>query len=149
MQRFQGKVALITGASAGIGAATSRRLAEEGASLFLLDVNRDGLEATAKECAELGAEVEHRLCDVSSEEEVRAAVAACVERHGRLDTLINIAGILLLEHFENIGVEQFRRILDVNLVGTFLTCQAALPHLRESGGNIVNTSSTSALEPRL
>lgn len=145
MRRFDGKVVFVTGAAAGIGRATAERLAEEGASLYLVDVARDGLDETAKLCAERGAAVAHDLCDVSDEEQVRANVAACVERFGRLDVLVNVAGILLLEHFEKIPVEKFRKILDVNLVGTFLLCQAALPHLRESGGNIVNTSSTSAL----
>ena len=76
---------------------------------------------------------------------MRANVAACVERFGRLDTLCNIAGILLLDHFENISVDRFRRVIEVNLVGTFAFCQAALPHLLASKGSIVNTSSTSAL----
>ncbi len=145
MRRFEGKVVFLTGASAGIGRATAERLAEEGASLYLVDVARDGLDETAKLCAEHGAEVAQDLCDVSDGEQVHANIAACVERFGRLDVLVNVAGILLLEHFEKIPVEKFRRILDVNLIGTFLLCQAAIPHLRESGGNIVNTSSTSAL----
>jgi meso-butanediol dehydrogenase/(S,S)-butanediol dehydrogenase/diacetyl reductase len=145
MRRFEGKVAFVTGAAAGIGRATALRLAEEGAALMLVDVAREGLEETAKRCAESGAAVEQRLCDVSDEAQVRECIEACVSRHGRLDVLCNIAGILLLEHFEKIPLEKFRRVLEVNLVGTFALCQAALPHLLESRGNIVNTSSTSAL----
>lgn len=145
MERFDGKVAFLTGAAAGIGRATAERLAAEGANLYLVDVARDGLDETVKLCSERGAEVAHDLCDVSDESQVQRNVAACVERFGRLDVLVNVAGILLLEHFEKIPVEKFRQVLEVNLVGTFLLCQAALPHLRESGGNIVNTSSTSAL----
>ncbi|NNL65459.1 MAG: SDR family oxidoreductase [Myxococcales bacterium] len=145
MQRFDGKVAFVTGAAAGIGRATAERLASEGAALFLVDVAREGLEETAKLCAERGASVEQRLCDVSDEGQVKECIAACVAHHGRLDVLCNIAGILLLEHFDQIPLEKFRRVLEVNLVGTFALCQAALPHLLESGGNIVNTSSTSAL----
>lgn len=145
MRRFDGKVAFVTGAAAGIGRATAERLADEGAGLYLVDLARDGLDETAKLCAERGAEVAQDLCDISDEEQVRANVGACVERFGRLDVLVNVAGILLLEHFEKIPVEKFRKVLEVNLVGTFLVCQAALPHLRESGGSIVNTSSTSAL----
>jgi len=145
MERFRGKTALVTGAAAGIGQACALRLANEGASLFLVDVAAAGLEDTVKRCREAGAEVESALCDVSVEAQVRASVQACVDRFGRLDVLANIAGILLLEHFDRITPEQFRRVLEVNLVGPFLLCQAALPHLLESRGNIVNISSTSAL----
>lgn len=145
MKRFEGKVAFVTGAAAGIGRATAIRLASEGASLHLVDVAADGLAETAKLCEETGAEVAFARCDVTVEAEVQANVAACVERFGRLDTLCNIAGILLLDHFPRISVDQFRRVLEVNLVGTFALCQAALPHLLETKGSIVNTSSTSAL----
>jgi len=145
MKRFEGRVAFVTGAAAGIGRATALRLASEGASLYLVDVATEGLEETAKLCEEAGVAVVSSRCDVTSEEDVRSNVAACVERFGRLDVLCNIAGILLLDHFANITVDQFRRVLEVNLVGTFSVCQAALPHLLESKGSIVNTSSTSAL----
>jgi len=145
MRRFEGKVALITGAAAGIGRATAQRLAEEGASLFLVDVARDGLAETEKRCAAAGAAVASAPCDVSNPEQVEAAVRACVDRFGRLDALLNIAGVLLLEHAHATTVDQFERILRINLTGTFLCCKAALPHLLASKGNIVNTSSTSAL----
>jgi meso-butanediol dehydrogenase / (S,S)-butanediol dehydrogenase / diacetyl reductase len=145
MQRFDGKVAFVTGAAAGIGRATAVRLASEGASLYLVDVAAAGLEETAKLCEAEGASVVAARCDVTSEEDIRSNVAACIERFGRLDTLCNIAGILLLDHFANITADQFRRVLEVNLVGTFMLSQAALPHLIESKGSIVNTSSTSAL----
>ena len=145
MRRFEGKVAFVTGAAAGIGRATAIRLASEGASLYLVDVAEPGLVETAALCEKEGARVGHSLCDVTEEDKVRASIQACIDLHGRLDVLCNIAGILLLDHFEKITVERFRRVLEVNLVGTFLFCQAALPHLLESRGNIVNTSSTSAL----
>jgi NAD(P)-dependent dehydrogenase (short-subunit alcohol dehydrogenase family) len=145
MNRFDGKVAFITGAAAGIGRATALRLGSEGASLYLVDVEADGLAETAKLCEAEGAEVVAVTCDITSEDDVREAIQACVDRFGRLDTLCNIAGILLLDHFDKITPDQFRRVLEVNLVGTFMLCQAALPHLLKSKGSIVNTSSTSAL----
>lgn len=143
--RMQGKVAFITGAAAGIGRATALRLASEGASVWVVDVAMEGLEETQKLCAETGAECEASRCDVTDEADIRRNVDACIERFGRLDALCNIAGILLLDHFRNITADQFRRVLEVNLVGTFMLSQAALPHLIETQGCIVNTSSTSAL----
>lgn len=145
MRRFEGKVAFVTGAAGGIGRATALRLAEEGAALHLIDLAEAGLQETAEHCAARGAQVARARCDVTDEADARRNVAACVERFGRLDVLCNIAGIILLERFERITVAQFRKVLDVNLVGTFILCQAALPHLLASRGAIVNTSSTSAL----
>lgn len=145
MRRFDGKVAFLTGAAAGIGRATAERLAREGGSLHLVDLAEEGLRETATLCEAQGAAVSFARCDVTQEAQVRANVQACVERFGRLDVLCNIAGIILLQHFDRITVDQFRKVLEVNLVGTFIACQAALPHLLASRGAIVNTSSTSAL----
>jgi NAD(P)-dependent dehydrogenase (short-subunit alcohol dehydrogenase family) len=145
MRRFEGKVALITGAAAGIGRATAERLASEGASLFLTDVARDGLAETAQRCSALGAAVATQVCDVGDEAQATASVQACVDRFGKLDALCNIAGILLLKHLADISVAEFERVMRVNLTGTFVMCRAAMPHLLLSKGAIVNTSSTSAL----
>ena len=137
--------ALITGAASGIGRATAERLASEGASVFLVDLAKEGLEESARRCAAQGAAVESAPCDVSREEQVNDAVARCLDRFGRLDVLVNVAGILLLAHTHETTLAQWQKILDVNLTGTFLFCRAALPHLLASHGNIVNTSSTSAI----
>lgn len=145
MQRFDGKVALVTGAAAGIGEATALRLAQEGASLYLLDVAPEALEGSVKACSAAGAEVDSALCDVGDAAQAVAAVQACVSRFGGLDVLVNVAGILSLDHTHELDLEKWNRVININLTGTFVLCQAALPHLLERRGNIVNTSSTSAL----
>jgi NAD(P)-dependent dehydrogenase (short-subunit alcohol dehydrogenase family) len=143
--RLEGRVVLVTGAASGIGRATAERMAREGARLVCADVQAEPLDAIVKSLVAQGAEAEGRLCDVADPEQVAATVAFAVERFGRLDCLCNIAGILLMEHFHETSPESWRRILDVNLTGTYLMCRAALPHLLASRGCIVNASSTSAL----
>lgn len=146
MDRFSGKVVLITGAASGIGRASALRMASEGASILCTDVQEDAVLATAREADGLGTgTVEARLCDVTSPAEVEASVTACVERFGQLDSLCNVAGILRTDHTHELKLDDWNRVLAVNLTGTFLACQAALPHLLASRGSIVNTASTSAL----
>jgi meso-butanediol dehydrogenase / (S,S)-butanediol dehydrogenase / diacetyl reductase len=128
MKRFEGKVALVTGAASGIGKATAARLAEEGAIVAAVDLK----------------DVEH-ICDISEEDQVAATVAAVVARHDRLDVLCNVAGILRADHTHELALVDWDRILRVNLTGTFLMCRAAIPHLVKTRGCIVNTSSTAAL----
>jgi meso-butanediol dehydrogenase/(S,S)-butanediol dehydrogenase/diacetyl reductase len=145
LQRFDGKVVLITGAASGIGLATTERIAREGGTVLCADVQSEAVQASAKLASGLGARAEATTCDVSDPAQVRSCVAACIDRFGRIDVLCNIAGILRFGHTHELALEEWNQILSVNLTGTFLMCQAALPHLVESQGNIVNMSSTSAL----
>ena len=145
IRRFEDKVALVTGAASGIGRATSLRFAEEGAKVFCVDLQAEEVERTAKSAAEIGAEAQAHVCDVADPQAAAACVQACVDRFGRLDVLCNVAGILRFDYFQDLDLDDWNRILAVNLTGTFLMCRAAIPHLLDSGGNIVNTSSTSAL----
>ena len=145
MSRFTGKVALITGAASGIGRAVTLRLAREGAQVLALDVQDEGLAETAGLAAESGGAVVARLGDVSSVAECRAAVAECVQRFGRLDVLGNVAGIARGEHVTDVTEAEYRQMMGVNVDGYFFLAQAAIPHLLETSGNIVNIASNAGL----
>lgn len=145
MKRFNDKVALVTGAGSGIGRAVAVRLAAEGAAVFCVDVSAEHLAATQALITQAGGRALTHVCDVSNEDAVRACVQACIDALGRLDHLSNMAGILRFDHFHETALADFRRIVAVNLEGTFLMCREAIPHLLRVGGNIVNAASTSSL----
>ena len=145
MNRFEGKSALLTGAASGIGRAVSVRLASEGARVFAIDINADGLAETASLVTDAGGQATTRVVDVSDREACFAAVAAAVEAHGGLDVLGNIAGIAAAHHVTEVSEAEYRRMMGVNLDGPFFLSQAAIPHLLESDGNIVNIASNAGL----
>lgn len=143
MNRFEGKIALITGAGSGIGRAVAVRIAEEGGTVFAVDVD----EATLKETASLaGDNFGSHVADVSDPDACDATVAACLDTFGRLDVLGNIAGIYRSAHTPDMPRDVYRRVMSVNLDGPFYLCQASIPHLLESGGNIVNMASNSGIQ---
>ncbi len=142
MERFENKVVLVTGAASGIGRAATERIAREHGRVYCADVNAEALGDVAARVAELGGQGASRVCDVSKVADCRATVAACVERFGRVDALVNMAGIIRMGHTEDFSVETWQQVLDINLSGTFYMCQAAIPHLLEVKGNIVNAASS-------
>lgn len=144
MERLQGRVAVVTGAASGIGRATAVRLAEEGAVIVALDITEEGLATTRADCPD-GAVVDTVVGDVTDRDLAPRVVSWVVERHGHLDVLANVAGILRTAHTHEHSLEVWDRVLAVNLTGTFAFCRAALPALVESHGAIVNVSSTAAL----
>ncbi len=129
MKRFEGKVALVTGAASGIGKATAARLAEEGAKVAAVDI-AGGVDFT---------------CDISDEAQVASMVSAVLARFDRLDVVCNVAGVLRADHTHELSLDNWERIIRINLTGTFLVCRQTIPHLLETRGAIVNTSSTAAL----
>jgi len=130
VKRLEGKVALVSGATGGIGAAVVDRLTEEGAVVVASDITppSGGVE-----------------CDVTDEASCAAAVAEVLDRHGRLDVLANVAGVAKGSRIEDVTPDDWRRVLDVNLTGTFLLSQAALPALRATTGTIVNMASVAGI----
>jgi NAD(P)-dependent dehydrogenase (short-subunit alcohol dehydrogenase family) len=143
--RFDGKVALITGAGSGIGRAVTLRLASEGADVLAHDLNGDALAETAKLAADAGSTIGTRTGDISSRDECIASVAAAVEQYGALDVLGNIAGIARAEHFPEVEERAYRQLMGVNVDACFFLAQAAIPHLLEREGNIVNIASNAGL----
>ena len=144
--RLQGKVALITGAAGGIGAATALRFAREGALVAVNDARADGLEAVADEIRKAGAKALVTAGDVTKKADCERLVKAVIDAFGRLDILINNAGINRDAMAAKMTEEQWDAVLDVNLKGTFLCAQAALPGMRERAwGRVVNTSSIGSL----
>ncbi|MFO7549782.1 MAG: SDR family NAD(P)-dependent oxidoreductase [Haliea sp.] len=145
MQRFTDKVVLVTGAGSGIGRAAALRIAAEGGSIYCLDVNQAGLDETVALIAAEGGDAAAQLCDIADEAQVRAAVAACVDRFRSLYALVNMAGILRFDDTDALETSAWQRVLDVNLTGTMILCREVLPHLLASRGSIVNAASTAAL----
>lgn len=145
MRRFEGKVGLVTGAASGIGRATALRLAAEGAQVLATDVNSDGLRETEAQIRAAGGDVSTQLCDVSDHAQANESVAAAVKAYGGLDVLCNIAGIGTFMNTAEVSVEQWGKVIGINLTGTFYMSQAALPHLLARKGAIVNMGSTASL----
>lgn len=144
--RFEGKVVLVTGAASGIGRSVALRLAKEGARLILADRDLAGISALVgpvSELAEAPATIGYDAASVASSREM---VEKAVSVHGRLDALLNIAGVYARSHLQEADVEAWERIMAINLTSVFVIVQAALPALIEARGNVVNTGSTAGLD---
>jgi NADP-dependent 3-hydroxy acid dehydrogenase YdfG len=138
------KVILITGASSGIGAATARRLAAAGHLIVAGARRTDRLAALGDEVRATGGVLNAYPLDVTDLGSVRAFVAAALDRHGRIDVLVNNAGVMPLSPIAELRIDEWEQMIDVNLRGTLYGIAAVLPHLREQGsGHIVNVSSVS------
>jgi len=150
MNRLEGKVAIVTGASSGIGKGIAQAFCREGAKLVIASRNRQKLDATADELRSGGAAVLSVPTDVSREEQVIALFDRNVKEFGRLDILVNNAGICLQEApLEETSIKMWQRTLDVNLTGAFLCTREAMKIMkRQGGGRIINIGSIAAQMPR-
>jgi NAD(P)-dependent dehydrogenase (short-subunit alcohol dehydrogenase family) len=145
---LEGKVVLVTGASQGLGRALALACAQEGAHLAISSRNADSLEPVAEEAKASGVEVLVEPADVSHSEDVHKLVDAAAERFGRIDVLVNNAGLLgprvTIEEYPE---DEWRSVLDANLTGPFLVSKAAIPHMREDA-SIINVTSGVSIEGR-
>lgn len=143
MHRFGNKTVIVTGAASGIGRGVAERFASEGANVVLCDIDEPRLEQVA---ATLPPDrTLARRCDVSDYAQVQALVDAAVQRFGGLDVMVNNAGIAPEGSVEDVSIDDWQRTLNTDLTGVFHGCRAAMPHLLQSQGCIVNTASVSGL----
>ncbi|WP_313134647.1 SDR family NAD(P)-dependent oxidoreductase [Anaerocolumna sp.] len=141
-----GKVAVITGASSGLGADAARAYAEQGADVALLARRKEKLDEVVKEIEAMGKKAIAVQCDVSKEEDVEKAIKEVLEHYNKIDILLNNAGIAFAGSVENLTVEQWDTAMDINVKGIFLTCKYVVPHMKKQKyGKIVNVASVNAI----
>lgn len=144
--RLRGKVALVTGGASGIGRAICLRFAQEGARVFVVDIDDAGAANTAQAIAGLGGTARDWAADVASESEVEGAVGAALSAFSRIDVLCNVAGVGSTQTAVDTSLETFERVLAVCARGTFLCSKHVLPAMiRQGGGSVINMSSVAAL----
>ncbi len=147
MENIKDKVIAITGASSGIGEATALMLAEQGAKVVLGARRSDRLAALAKRISEAGGEVSYAVTDVKKREDLSNLVKLACDKYGKLDVLVNNAGVAPVSLLEELRVEDWEDMIDVNIKGVLYGIAAALPVFRKQGfGHFVNTASTSGLK---
>jgi NAD(P)-dependent dehydrogenase (short-subunit alcohol dehydrogenase family) len=146
MRRFEGRTILITGAGSGIGKAAAKRFGTEGGRVFCADVNGAAAEETAAGIREAGGEAAAMACDVSDPRAVAETVDAAVARWGKLHVLASVAGVGGFRRTAEVSFDEWSRFIAVNLTGTFLVCQRALPHILETNGAIITTASVAGLK---
>jgi NAD(P)-dependent dehydrogenase (short-subunit alcohol dehydrogenase family) len=143
--RLAGKFAVLTGAASGIGAATARLFANEGARVAILDIDEEAAESLVREICEGGGEALAWRCDVADAAQVNSAIAGGVTRFGAIDVLFNNAGIALRASVTEQTEESWDRVIDTNVKGAYLCSRAALPHFAPVGGSVIHTSSVTGI----
>ncbi|MFW5904452.1 MAG: SDR family oxidoreductase [Candidatus Saliniplasma sp.] len=150
MENLKGKAALVTGGSSGIGKAVAKRLAEEGCNLVLVARDEKKLKKVKRSIKQDHPEtnISTAPTDIRDEDQVKDMVKICLNDMGRLDILVNNAGIIRYGELENFSTKDFHDVMETNVYGTFYATKAALPHLKESKGNLIFIGSFDANHPR-
>jgi len=143
--RFEGRSAVVTGAASGLGRAVALQLSGEGAKVFGVDLNEAGLAETQALVQEAGGTMSFAAADISDRMSAHGVVANAMDEFGQLDVLVNCAGVLRAGHATDFTEADYDLVFNVNVRGTFWMCQAAIPHLLDSRGNIVNVASNAGL----
>lgn len=143
--RFEGRTAIVTGAASGLGRAVARGFASEGGRVFGVDLNEAGLAETQQLIAEAGGSFSYATGDISDRMTAHGLIAQAMDEMGQINSLINCAGVMRAGHVTDFDEATFNLIFNVNVQGSFWMMQAAIPHLLDSVGNIVNVASNSAL----
>jgi NAD(P)-dependent dehydrogenase (short-subunit alcohol dehydrogenase family) len=141
-KRLNGKTAIVSGAGSGIGRAAALRLARDGAKVAAIDIDQAGLEASAALAAKEGLSLGTAACDVSDERAVKGLAADCLKTWGRIDILVNVAGIQITKTLENTLFSDYQKMMNINMGGVFLLTREILPLMKKAGsGAIVNIAS--------
>lgn len=147
MSELNGKVVIVTGASSGIGEAAAHLLAKNGARLVLAARREDRLESLKSEIEKNGGEAIYKVTDVTSRDQVKSLADAALEKFGKIDALVNNAGLMPLSFMDKLKVDEWDRMVDVNIKGVLYGIAAVLPHMKEQkSGHIVNVSSVAGHE---
>lgn len=142
MSFLEEKVVVIIGASSGIGEATAKHLAERGSKVVIAARSEDKLQKIVDKIQSKGGKATYKATDVTDKENIQNLIAHAIEEFGRIDTLINCAGLMLFSMWDNTKVEEWEKMIDLNLKGTLYSIAAVLPHMKEQGkGQIINMGS--------
>lgn len=145
-KRFQSQIVIVSGGADGVGRAAALSFAAEGAAVSVLDINAEKAERTVQDIIVAGGVADFQCVDVSDGLQLRAAIEAVAVKQGRIDVLFNHAGVVVVRPFLQTTVEEWDRLMAINVTSMFHACQAALPHMiAAGGGRIVNTASVSGL----